>query len=578
MTKEVQFRRGTTTQHSTFTGALAEVTVDTDLDVVVVHDGVTAGGQQMVGRTATQTLTNKTLTSPVISGGTINNASIGATTRSTGAFTDLDANGNVTLGSDTLDTVTINGHVTLNSELRGPATLVIDPVVVGNNTGAVQIKGNLEVAGGTITGPATLVIDPTVVGNDTGKVQIKGDLEVLGTTTTIDSTTMTINDPLIVLGDGQTTTAGVDTGGFTLGETGISIQYTNANTRFDCTEDFNIASGKVFEIAGTTVLSSTQVLGKSLGGSGTGDIVTIDAGQTLTNKTLTAPKITSASHIADSNGNELIVFPAAVTNAVNEINITNAIASGSPIITTSGGDNNINLTLGAKGTGNIVLTNQLNTVAGTTTKAPIQLSSGVLLSAASAGAFEYDGTLIYATPTANLGRAAIPSLIYTSGAGTILTLNSEATTQSIFPAANDTITLPIGTYFMTLMLHVTRAATATTNVTMNVTLNGAGTSAGTFTGIVIGSQPALTAPGLLNGINIATSTAVTGPSATAGQVYFATLRGILRITTAGTFNPRYSYSANLVSATPANSILAGNFMTIQAMNSSGSAASIGNWA
>jgi hypothetical protein len=39
-----QRRRGTTTQHSSFTGLLAELTVDTDKDTVVVHDGSTAGG------------------------------------------------------------------------------------------------------------------------------------------------------------------------------------------------------------------------------------------------------------------------------------------------------------------------------------------------------------------------------------------------------------------------------------------------------------------------------------------------------------------------------------------------------
>jgi len=44
MATQVQFRRGNTTQTSTFTGAVAEITVDTDKDVVVVHDGTTAGG------------------------------------------------------------------------------------------------------------------------------------------------------------------------------------------------------------------------------------------------------------------------------------------------------------------------------------------------------------------------------------------------------------------------------------------------------------------------------------------------------------------------------------------------------
>lgn len=39
-----QRRRGTTAQHASFTGLLAELTVDTDKEVVVVHDGSTAGG------------------------------------------------------------------------------------------------------------------------------------------------------------------------------------------------------------------------------------------------------------------------------------------------------------------------------------------------------------------------------------------------------------------------------------------------------------------------------------------------------------------------------------------------------
>ena len=44
MATELKLRRGTTSQHSVFTGAEAEVTVDTDKETVVVHDGATAGG------------------------------------------------------------------------------------------------------------------------------------------------------------------------------------------------------------------------------------------------------------------------------------------------------------------------------------------------------------------------------------------------------------------------------------------------------------------------------------------------------------------------------------------------------
>ena len=44
MAKLLQLRGGTTSEHSSFTGALREVTVDTDKDILVVHDGSTAGG------------------------------------------------------------------------------------------------------------------------------------------------------------------------------------------------------------------------------------------------------------------------------------------------------------------------------------------------------------------------------------------------------------------------------------------------------------------------------------------------------------------------------------------------------
>ena len=44
MPTQVQFRRGTTTQNESFTGAVGELSVDTTLDTVRVHDGSTAGG------------------------------------------------------------------------------------------------------------------------------------------------------------------------------------------------------------------------------------------------------------------------------------------------------------------------------------------------------------------------------------------------------------------------------------------------------------------------------------------------------------------------------------------------------
>jgi hypothetical protein len=53
----IQRRRGTTAQTAVFTGALAELTVDTDKKTVVVHDGSTAGGFPVATMGVVQTFT-----------------------------------------------------------------------------------------------------------------------------------------------------------------------------------------------------------------------------------------------------------------------------------------------------------------------------------------------------------------------------------------------------------------------------------------------------------------------------------------------------------------------------------------
>ena len=50
MAKQIQLRRGTTAENNGFTGAVGEVSVDTDKDVLVVHDGVTVGGFPVAAR------------------------------------------------------------------------------------------------------------------------------------------------------------------------------------------------------------------------------------------------------------------------------------------------------------------------------------------------------------------------------------------------------------------------------------------------------------------------------------------------------------------------------------------------
>jgi hypothetical protein len=89
MAAQVQFRRGTTAQHSTFTGAVGEVTLDTDLQTLKIHDGTTAGGiAHIINTNAVQTLSNKTLVSPTFTGNmTVQNFSVSGTLSYTNAPT-----------------------------------------------------------------------------------------------------------------------------------------------------------------------------------------------------------------------------------------------------------------------------------------------------------------------------------------------------------------------------------------------------------------------------------------------------------------------------------------------------------
>ena len=74
--------------------------------------------------------------------------------------------------------------------------------------------------------------------------------------------------------------------------------------------------------------------------------------KTLTNKTLTAPKIVDGGFIADANGNEGIVLQTA-SSAVNALEVTNAASGGSVVVGAMGDDSNIDIDITPKGTGEV---------------------------------------------------------------------------------------------------------------------------------------------------------------------------------------------------------------------------------
>jgi len=79
--------------------------------------------------------------------------------------------------------------------------------------------------------------------------------------------------------------------------------------------------------------------------------VTLTGTQTLTNKTLTSPKI--GTSILDTNGNELALL-TATGSAVNEFTIANAATGNDPTLSATGGDSNIDIAIKPKGTGESV--------------------------------------------------------------------------------------------------------------------------------------------------------------------------------------------------------------------------------
>ena len=123
MPTALQLRRGSTSQNNAFTGAVGEVSVDTDKDTLRVHDGSTAGGFEVITATATQTLTNKTLTSPNISGAAFTGASFtfeGSTSDSfetTLTVVDPTADRTVTIPNATTTLVGTDVSQTLTTKL-----------------------------------------------------------------------------------------------------------------------------------------------------------------------------------------------------------------------------------------------------------------------------------------------------------------------------------------------------------------------------------------------------------------------------------------------------------------------------
>ena len=161
MSTQIQRRRGTTADHSTFTGAGGELTIDTTKNTVVVHDGATAGGFPLAKESdlssSVATLTDVTITSlgageilkysgsewvnnTLAEAGIVATSDIGVTVQAydanltgfataltlpvadgtTGQFLKTDGAGNVTFASiPTINTLNDIGNVTITGAATG---------------------------------------------------------------------------------------------------------------------------------------------------------------------------------------------------------------------------------------------------------------------------------------------------------------------------------------------------------------------------------------------------------------------------------------------------------------------------
>ena len=199
-----------------------------------------------------------------------------------------------------------------------------------NNTGNITNSGNISSAGnissqatvsganltttGYLRGPETFTIDPSAHGDNTGKVVIAGDLQVDGTTTTINSTTLTVDDKNIVLASGAADAAAANGAGITVDGSNASISYSNTQDGWSFNKSISV-TGAFLDSSGESGSS-----GQALFSTGTG--------------TQWAGVSTTLNVDADSGDTEAI---AMLTENLD-------IAGGTAITTTTG-DNSVTVAL-----------------------------------------------------------------------------------------------------------------------------------------------------------------------------------------------------------------------------------------
>jgi len=200
----------------------------------------------------------------------------------TNRFRELFLSGNtINLGGALIKRVAGNTvELPVGSNIGGKNIAATDQDL--NTTDAVTFA-NITTSG-YLRGPASFVIDPAAFGDDTGTVVIAGNLQVDGTTTTINSTTVAIDDLNFSIATDAADSAAANGAGISIGGAGATLNYTHATTSWDMNKPLNVTgdigvSGTVdgVDIAARDAIltSTTTTAGAALpkaGGTMTGNV------------------------------------------------------------------------------------------------------------------------------------------------------------------------------------------------------------------------------------------------------------------------------------------------------------------
>ena len=146
------------------------------------------------------------------------------------------------------------GHITSGSMSIGGATFTL---------GTDGVLGNLTTTG-FLRGPETFYIDPAAHGDATGSVVIRGNLQVDGTTTTINSTTLNVDDINITVAKGAANAAAADGGGITIDGADVVFAYDATDVLMNLNSNFQIESTPQY-FAGTGAVGLGELKFKDTG-------------------------------------------------------------------------------------------------------------------------------------------------------------------------------------------------------------------------------------------------------------------------------------------------------------------------